>query len=151
MHLILMRHGEAERQTPQDNERQLTNFGRQQAEETAEKLLAKYTPDHFVVSPYDRAQQTLETFTSRLPDVPVSVHDDITPSDDAMQAISGLADVQGECVLVVCHMPIVAKLAGLLTGQSPESYALAEARVIELEFVASDMGEEVERFVPKQN
>ncbi len=95
-----------------------------------------------MVSPFARAQQTLETFTSRLPDVPVSVHDDITPSDDAMQAISGLADVQGECVLVVCHMPIVAKLAGLLTGQSPESYALDEALLIELDFVASEMGEE---------
>jgi phosphohistidine phosphatase len=47
-------------------------------------------------------------------------------------------------------MSIVANIASLLTGASPESFSLAEARVFEMEFVMSGMAEEVDRFVPMQ-
>ncbi len=150
MRIILVRHGEAERQTQQDSERQLTAFGRKQAQETAQHILAKYTPDRFVVSPYSRAQQTLAAFTSHAPDTPVSVHNDITPADDATQALKTLADVEGDCIVVVCHMSIVAHLAALLTGSSPQPFALGEARVIEADFIAPDMGDEIDKVVPKQ-
>lgn len=150
MKVILMRHGQASYESEHDSERQLTEFGEQQAAETAEYLLKKYSPDVFVVSPYDRAQQTLAAFTKQKPDVPVIVRDTITPDDNAMTGLKSLIDIEGECVLVVCHMPIVAKMAGLLCAQDPESYALAEARVFEAELIAPDMGDEVERYVPKQ-
>lgn len=150
MKVILMRHGQAEYQTANDSERQLTDFGKQQAVETAEYLLARYEPDAFVVSPYDRAQQTLEAFQALRPNVPVQIVDTITPDDDAMTGLRSLLDIKGQCVLVVCHMPIVAKMAGLLTADYPESYSLAEARVFESEFIAPDMGDEIERYVPKQ-
>lgn len=148
MKVILMRHGEAEYQTTQDAKRQLTALGRQQAATTADYILSKYEPDAFVVSPYDRAQQTLAAFTEQRPDVPVQILDNITPDDDPMKALHALLDVAGECVVVVCHMPIVAKMAALLTATHPESYSLAEARVFEAEFIAADMGDELERFVP---
>lgn len=150
MKLILMRHGQAEAYKDSDQSRQLTEFGYQQAQQTAQYIMEKYQPSIFVVSPYDRAQQTLAAYTKMAPDTQVSIHSDITPSDDAMSALNNLADVQGDCVLVVCHMPIVAKLAALITASTPESYALAEARVFDMEFIAADMGEEVDRFVPKQ-
>ena len=150
MKLILMRHGQAEAYKESDSTRQLTEFGYQQAQQTAQYIMDKYQPNIFVVSPYDRAQQTLTAFTQLAPDIEVSIHADITPADDAMSALNNLADVQGECVLVVCHMPIVAKLAALVTGSTPESYALAEARVFEMDIVAADMADEIDRFVPKQ-
>lgn len=149
MKIILMRHGEAERQTQQDSERHLTPLGVQQAEATAKYIMANYKPDMFVVSPYVRAQQTLQALTTLKPDVPVKVHSNITPDDDAMQGLHGLMDVEGECVVVVCHMPIVAKMAGLLTADMPESYHLAEARVFEASLIAPDMGDEVDRYVPE--
>lgn len=149
MKVILMRHGEAERQTQQDSERTLTELGQKQAAETAQYIVDTYSPDVFVVSPYVRAQQTLQALTKLKPDVPIKVHPDITPEDDAMQGIRGLIEVEGQCVVVVCHMPIVAKMAALLTADTPEPYHLAEARVFEAELIAPDMGQELDRYVPK--
>lgn len=151
MKIILMRHGEAERQTQLDSERTLTALGRQQAAETAQYIMERYDPDVFIVSPYLRAQQTLEALTVLRPQVQVQVQTNITPEDDAMKALHTLMEVEGKCVVVVCHMPIVAKMAALLTADTPESYQLAEARIFEAEFIAADMGSEIDRYVPKQS
>ena len=150
MKIILMRHGQAEDETRPDSARQLTDYGQQQASQTAAYIVGHYTPDHFVVSPYDRAQQTLAELQSRVPGVAATVQDNITPSDDAHAALADLANIEAECMVVVCHMSIVAHLAGLLTGDSPESFALAEARVFEMEFVMIGMATEIDRFVPQQ-
>ncbi|WP_201584878.1 phosphohistidine phosphatase SixA [Psychrobacter jeotgali] len=150
MKIILMRHGQAENETHPDSARQLTDFGVQQASQTAAYIAEHYQPDQFVVSPYDRAQQTLAELQSRMPNIPASVQDNITPSDSAQNALAVLANIDAQCLVVVCHMPIVANLASLLTGDSPEAFALAEARVFEMEFVMSDMAKEIKRFVPDQ-
>ena len=47
-------------------------------------------------------------------------------------------------------MSIVAYIASLLTGDSPESFSLAEARIFEMEFVMTGMATESDRFVPMQ-
>ncbi|MBH0064575.1 SixA phosphatase family protein [Psychrobacter sp. SZ93C1] len=150
MKIILVRHGQAEDESRPDSARQLTDFGQQQAIQTAEYVTAHYNPDYFVVSPYDRAQQTLAEFQSRASTVPSVVLKNITPSDDARQALIDLANIEAECLVVVCHMSIVAYIAGLLTGDYPESFSLAEARVFEMEFVMMGMATEVDRFVPEQ-
>lgn len=150
MKIILVRHGQAEDETRPDSARQLTDFGQQQAAQTAEYVTTHYHPDRFIVSPYDRAQQTLAAFQLRMPNVPSTVQDNITPSDDARQALMDIANIDAECLVVVCHMSIVAYIAGLLTGDYPESFSLAEARVFEMEFVMTGMATEVDRFVPDQ-
>lgn len=150
MKIILVRHGQAEDETRPDSARQLTDFGQQQAAQTAEYVTTHYYPDCFIVSPYDRAQQTLAAFQSRMPNVLSTVQDNITPSDDAREALIDIANIDAECLVVVCHMSIVAYIAGLLTGDYPESFSLAEARVFEMEFVMTGMATEVDRFVPDQ-
>ena len=150
MKIILVRHGQAEDETRPDSARQLTDFGQQQAAQMAEYVTTHYHPDRFIVSPYDRAQQTLAAFQSRMPNVLSTVQDNITPSDDARQALMDIANIDAECLVVVCHMSIVAYIAGLLTGDYPESFSLAEARVFEMEFVMTGMATEVDRFVPDQ-
>ena len=150
MKIILVRHGQAEDETRPDSARQLTDFGKQQAAQTAEYVTTHYQPDRFLVSPYDRAQQTLAEFQTRAPDVPSSVQDNITPADDARQALIDIGKVEATCLVVVCHMSIVAHIAGLLTGDYPESFSLAEARVFEMDFVMSGMATEINRFVPDQ-
>ncbi len=150
MKIILIRHGQAENKTRPDSARQLTDFGQQQALQTSEYITQHYKPDCFVVSPYDRAQQTLAQLQVRAPNIPVRVQDNITPSDDAHAALTALAKIEAECMVVVCHMAIIAHLASLLTGESPESFALGEARVFEMEFIMSDMAREIDRFVPVQ-
>lgn len=150
MKIILVRHGQAEDETRPDSARQLTDFGQQQAVQTAEYITTHYQPDYFLVSPYDRAQQTLAEFQARAPKVPAAVQENITPSDDARQALIDIGNIEAECLVVVCHMSIVANIAGLLTGDYPESFSLAEARVFEMDFVMSGMAKEVDRFVPEQ-
>lgn len=150
MKIILVRHGQAEDETRPDSARQLTDFGQQQAAQTAEYVTTHYHPDRFIVSPYDRAQQTLAAFQSRMPNVSSTVQDNITPSDDARQALMDIASIDAKCLVIVCHMSIVAYIAGLLTGDYPESFSLAEARVFEMEFVMTGMATEVDRFVPDQ-
>ena len=150
MKIILMRHGQAEDETRPDSARQLTDFGQQQAKQTAEYITAHYQPDYFVVSPYVRAQQTLAALQAQLPTVPSSIQDNLTPSDDARQALHEIADIEAKCLVVVCHMSIVAYIAGLLTGDYPESFSLAEARVFEMDFVMAGMARETARFVPDQ-
>ena len=150
MKIILMRHGEAENDTRPDSARQLTDYGHQQAAQTAAYIAEHYAVDLFVVSPYKRAQQTLAQLQSLLSAVPTTVSDNITPSDEAKVALAQLATMDAECMVVVCHMSLVAHLASLLTNDMPESFALAEARVFDMEFVMSGMADEVDRFVPTQ-
>ena len=150
MKIILVRHGQAEDESRPDSARQLTDFGQQQAAQTAEYVTTHYHPDCFVVSPYDRAQQTLAAFQARAPKAPSTIQNNITPADDAREALVDLADIEAECLVVVCHMSIVAHIAGLLTGEYPESFSLAEARVFEMDFVMGGMAHEVDRFVPEQ-
>ena len=150
MKIILMRHGQAEDETRPDSARELTDFGQQQAAQTAAYISTSYNPNIFIVSPYVRAQQTLAQLQLQTPNVPVKVQNNITPSDDARTALAELATIEAECVIVVCHMSIIAYLASLLTGDTPESYALAEARVFEMEFIMAGMAREIDRFVPQQ-
>ena len=60
MKIILVRHGQAEDETRPDSARQLTDFGQQQAAQTAEYVTTHYHPDCFIVSPYDRAHSSHE-------------------------------------------------------------------------------------------
>ena len=150
MKIILVRHGQAEDETRPDSARQLTDFGQQQAAQTAVYITTHYNPDRFIVSPYYRAQQTLAVLQALVPAVPATVQDNITPSDDAHSALTDIANIEAQCLVVVCHMSIVANLAGLLTGDYPESFSLAEARVFEMDFIMSGMATEVDRFVPEQ-
>ncbi|WP_435978651.1 SixA phosphatase family protein [Psychrobacter sp. DM4] len=150
MRIILMRHGQAEDRSRPDSARQLTEFGQQQAAQTANYIINSYKPSHLIVSPYDRAQQTLAEIHALVPNAPVTVQDNITPSDNAIDALAELATIEVDCLVVVCHMSIVANIAGLLTNDYPESFSLAEARVFEMDFVMSGMAKEIDRFVPMQ-
>ena len=148
MQLILIRHGQAEAMKTNDESRELTALGQHQAAWTAQQVMAAYQPDLFVVSPLIRAQQTRQAFNAYCPDVPVLVFDGIKPDDEAKPAIDWLGRQQGECIVVVCHMNVVAYMAGLLLGEHPEAFNLAEARVFGQPFISTGMSLEKTRFVP---
>lgn len=160
MQLILMRHGEADFLATHsthlmqlsDDARVLTVRGQQQAELTAAQILRVYQPDLFVVSPLIRAQQTQQAFAEvcaqACKGVPVLNYDGIKPEDNARVALQWLAGLQAECIVVVCHMNIIAYLAGLLCAGSPRSFELAEARVYEQPAIGLGFSSEINRFVP---
>ena len=150
MKIILIRHGQAEDETRPDSARKLTDLGHEQAKQTAEYISNHYQPDYFLVSPYVRAQQTLAELQVLMSNVPSHMQQNITPSDDARLALADIAHIEAECLVIVCHMSIIAHLAALLTDDYPESFALAEARVFEMDFVMIGMAREIARFVPEQ-
>ncbi len=152
MQLILVRHGEAEPYQANDAGRNLTARGVIQAHSTAEQILAKYHPDLFVVSPYKRAQQTMSAFQSKLPQVPLHILDGITPDADPRAALDELSilseQYSAKCIVVVCHMNVIAYMAGLLLEDDPENFGLAEARVFEQPLIVMGLSVEKGRFLP---
>lgn len=149
MQLILLRHGEAAPAVTDDFSRPLTALGQQQAHAMATQLSSIYEPDLFVVSPLLRAKQTLKPLSALFPHVPVIQFDGIKPDDVAKSAIEWLANQPYECIVVVCHMNIVAYMAGLLLDDYPESFALAEARVLEQPLIMAGLSSEKARYLPK--
>jgi phosphohistidine phosphatase len=152
MQLILIRHGEAEPYQSDDAGRNLTARGVSQAQWTTQQVLAQYSPDLFIVSPYRRAQQTLLSFQDQLPNIPVKTMDSITPDADPRLALDQLSMLTSkyaaQCIVVVCHMNIIAYMAGLLLDEYPESFELAEARVFEQPSILLGFSVERARFVP---
>lgn len=166
MKLIFIRHGDAGAYTYPDNARNLSDLGKAQAQQTADWLteFAKTNdkPDVFIVSPYNRARQTCDIIRQNFSDVPVQIYEYITPHDNAEQAIKGLDTIieqhsieadqnqtpNFDCVVIVCHMSIVAYMVSILTGEAAESFHLAEARVLETEILAPDLATTITRFVP---
>ena len=152
MQLILIRHGEAGPYQADDAARALTERGVVQTEWTADQILKKYHPDLLVVSPYLRAQQTLQPFKAKLPDLPTVVLDAITPDADprlALDLISMMpSKYDAKSIVVVCHMNVIAYMAALLIDEDPEGFSLAEARVFEQPLVLLGLSVERARFAP---
>lgn len=165
MKLILVRHGQATAYCEDDAGRNLTDFGRMQASQTAE-FLAEYTKDGVdavIASPYNRANQTATIIFDALTtkgDSPAFITvSSITP-DDA--PVIGLDDV--DCairhkfgdetddltIIVVCHMPIVARMASILEGLSPSHFELAECRVFDVPVIAEGLAKQMTQFIPTQ-
>ena len=151
MNIILIRHGQAEPFNRDDASRMLTKQGEQQAQKTAAWLLNQgYQLDALIVSPYKRAQQTAYCI-AQIFDVPMTNCDHITPDNSPQAAFKWLDELslpESATIAVVCHMPIVASLAALLTGESSAGFYVAEAQVIEMPMFALEMGKVIARFVP---
>lgn len=153
MKVILIRHGEAEPLRRSDAERNLTLNGLHQAQQAAAWLLNHgFTLDGLFASPYYRARQTAGEIANIM-DVAVTLTDRITPEQDPREIVVWLdgMDLPEESVIaLVCHMPVVGRLAAFLfdsrDGATP--FALAEVRVIDLPVAAAGQGVSEGGFVP---
>ena len=149
MQLTLVRHGEASPAVNgNDDKRPLTKRGHKQAQQTAEYLKDMIKPDVFVVSPLLRAQETLAHLQHYFHDVPVLVCNKIKPEDDAKLAVEWLFQLPYESIVVVCHMNVVAHISSLLTSESFNPYALAEARIYEQAVIAAGLSTQLKSFIP---
>ena len=149
MQLTLVRHGEASPAVNgNDDKRPLTKRGHKQAQQTAAYLKDMIKPDVFVVSPFVRAQETLAHLQHYFNNVPVLVCNKIKPEDDAKAAVEWLAQLPYESIVVVCHMNVVAHISSLLTLESFNPYALAEARIYEQAVIASGLSTQLKSFIP---
>lgn len=160
MQLILMRHAQAGPYVPDDAHRQLTKVGQAQALDSGNKLSSLYRPELLIVSPYDRARQTaeivLECYQAKNHHIDTIICNNITPDDDPKFGLDCLYDIcethRPGSVLVVCHMPIVARMGALLTQDYyPHGFELAEFRVYQTPHIVQGLGKEVQRYYPVAN
>ncbi|MFT3997395.1 MAG: histidine phosphatase family protein [Asticcacaulis sp.] len=112
-HLIVMRHGKAEKDSAsgEDYERNLMQRGVREAATVAEALKSRgLKPDYALVSAAHRTHQTFEAVKSILSDIlgdiPGEVREDMfnMGADDLRRLIEGHEEA-GECLLVVGHNP----------------------------------------------
>ena len=108
-----MRHGTAEPSAGIDRERPLTDFGRRQVSNAAEKLLAnEVSPGCLVHSPLRRATETAVILGTHFPDLALVELEEVVPAGDTLYAAlhrHGLVDP-----LVVGHAPGLPNMATLL-------------------------------------
>ncbi|MEM0910107.1 MAG: phosphohistidine phosphatase SixA [Pseudomonadota bacterium] len=144
MKLIIMRHGEAEPYQTNDKERNLTRFGKNQAE-FAGRRLAEYLQsgiekprlENTLVSPYTRTQQTFACVskkieTKRKIDCDMIVPEgDIEQFADYIQGVS-MQDDAPETLMIISHMPFVSLFADkLCAGFNGRIFSTADILIIE--------------------
>ncbi len=134
MKLWLLRHGEAEARAASDELRELTAAGRAEVLRSALQLRDARL-QLILASPYVRAQQTAALVQQQL-DWPGERHSVswATPDGDPERALTELARLEVEELLLVTHNPFVGELAGwLLHGHRQAPVAMGTASLLCLE------------------
>lgn len=139
MQVLIMRHGEAVIDAPSDSLRPLTDDGREESRQMA-LWLAKQTIniEQVLVSPYVRAQQTLDVVRQGLA-LPAGQEtlSILTPGGDVDAVHDHLRELaqQGvKGVILVSHLPLVGYLvAELCPGLCPPMFAPSAITCISLD------------------
>jgi phosphohistidine phosphatase len=126
MHIIIMRHGDAEPLKKNDLTRNLSNLGVQQATEAGKWLnnyyLASNGIEAALVSPYFRARQTYDQLNLHVKIGKMQINEDITP-DGNPRLVNDHIDYMvkekklKQSLLIVSHMPFVSYLMDELMNQ----------------------------------
>ena len=154
MRIFVMRHGQAQAMARSDQSRELTSYGKCEAENMASWLVnQKKHFDHIFVSPYIRAQQTAKIVKNILvTKTSLTTLDFITPEDSA-EKMHDFIDVNfidnpHAKVLIVSHMPLVSYLVSEFTGgmQAP---LFQTASIAEIEYdISSTKGQLIAHTAP---
>ncbi|QII36832.1 phosphohistidine phosphatase SixA [Rouxiella badensis] len=138
MQVVIMRHGEAALDAASDSVRPLTDCGCDETVCMASWLNGRSVKiQRVLVSPYLRAQQTLEKVRQAL-SLPekVDVLPELTPGGNPAQVAEELQALAREgvsSVLVVSHLPLVGYLvAELCPGQCPPMFATSAMASVEI-------------------
>lgn len=123
MKLIVMRHGEAEANSPQgDAGRALTDIGHQQTRRAGQILAEEgVVVDALWVSPYLRARQTAENVQQSLEVASQRVVEDLTPEASVPTLVDAIAGCRHDTLMLVSHQPLVGSLLAALSGQDPRT------------------------------
>lgn len=142
MQLLLMRHGEAEPYSTKDELRNLTPYGEVQSQKAGRWLKQQFEQmDFALVSPYVRAQQTLQVVQRELDIGQSRIYEDIVPSGnpalvhDYVDAFL-LDNPSISSLLIVCHLPIVSFLADNFCQQQ-QSALFATSAILSIDYDVS--------------
>lgn len=117
MRLWVIRHADAVRSSVmEDDERPLSDHGREQAGRLARYLCRRATPDLLWSSPLLRARQTAEPIRAEFPSIPFHLVGALALGNGAQQVIDDLRNTAaGECILIG-HEPLTSHLVSRLVS-----------------------------------
>jgi phosphohistidine phosphatase len=135
MHIVIMRHGEAESFAGSDAKRDLTDLGCQQATTAGQRLKQLAIGfDQVWVSPYNRTQQTSDRVLSALPAIERRTLDILVPESNPSAVLDEIESSGVQQLLIISHQPLVSILAALLEfGNRQGGPAMAPASMVMLE------------------
>jgi phosphohistidine phosphatase len=130
--LYLIRHGEAETGAPDDMSRNLTERGENQALGAANWLAKNINgPVTIWASPYLRTQQTAAPIAKAL-GINIVDHTCLQPEMTPYKVVDELCQEQ-ENIILVTHLPLVARLASLLIDGVVSDHPWSTAEIWQLE------------------
>jgi phosphohistidine phosphatase len=143
MQLFILRHAEAELPITTDFARNLTPAGKQQlAQVVGRHTQALAAISQVWVSPYVRAQQTLQHIAHLLPaSARIQTTDDITPESPVELMLPLLQQSQGEQVLIISHQPLVGEAVAKLCGLAPGHYRLGTSAFTHIDLPVVGFGQ----------
>lgn len=133
--LWIMRHGLAESEFDSDFNRALSAIGRREAESVANQMmLSQNLPTEMLVSPFRRTQETAQVVHKILAiDKPFETEEMLVHFADHRVLGDYLLSSDKSSLIIVSHMPIVAKLCQYLCPSS-NIFGFQTAQVVRLEF-----------------
>lgn len=139
MHVYIMRHGDAALQAASDEARALTQKGIDDSALMAQWLGKRHSAiDTVLVSPYLRAEQTLQVIRDNL-NLPAQaeIMNMLTPGGNARfvaDHIRDLATMGANAILVVSHLPLVGYLVSeLCPNEAPPMFTTSSIACIEID------------------
>lgn len=154
MHLMIMRHGNAEPFAATDAERVLSTKGKSEVKKTLSSNVELFgLSGQLWVSPYVRAQQTAKLLVADYSHLQIETREELVPSGSC-QALANALEAQNdqgvERVFLVGHQPLLGDfvqwLGGLAYGQQPVGTAGLVS--MEAEVVTFDCGRVLSSFHP---
>ncbi len=135
--LWIMRHGLAESDFDTDFNRALSQFGKKQTLSVAKQLACdSVQPDHMLVSPFRRTQETAEVVHNELAlKKPFDTEELLIHSADHKLLGDYLIASSWQNLLIVSHMPIVARLSQYISPGC-DIFGFETAQVVKLSFDA---------------
>ncbi len=149
LRLFILRHGQAEPYTADDDGRQLVEAGRAEVLSVIDFCLPELQSLAAIwVSPLVRARQTAGLVEDRLGPRAARSESLLTPEADPRALLAALqehvwATPQPGPLLLVSHQPLVGRLLDLLTGDARGTHAMATGALacFDLEFPAAGLGQ----------
>ena len=155
MKVYLMRHGEAE-EIYDGDEPALTAKGKADVNRVGEALSSMDIQlDHIYQSGKLRARQTAEIVKSKLGgDILISIKEGLKPNDPVSAIVGNLKD-NNKNILIIGHLPFMAKLTSTLLAETESEksdlkIAFRTASVACLEY-AKSFGWKLNRFIDPEN
>jgi phosphohistidine phosphatase SixA len=145
MLVYLMRHGEAEPQGQSDQTRELTRKGVMDSRAAMEQLKARGPQiDKAMMSPYQRARQTITALRLVSPTLRYEVNQNLVPEANVYDLLDSFESINVMQLFLVSHNPLLSNLLALMvdgTLETDRQMGCSEIACVSMDIIAPGCGE----------